>query len=173
MRHHVLFIQGAGAGTHDEWDHKLVASLSRELGADFELHYPRMPDEENPNAARWSAAIEKELGSLGPDAILVGHSIGGTILINMRVACRGVFLLSAPFIGEGGWPSEELEPLTGPRSPAPVFIYQGTRDETVPPAHASLYAKALPQAVIRLLDGRDHQLDNDLSEVAADIRQLL
>lgn len=28
----VLFIQGGGAGTHDEWDGKLVESLRRELG---------------------------------------------------------------------------------------------------------------------------------------------
>ena len=32
----VLFVQGGGEGTHDEWDHKLVDSLMRELGAAFE-----------------------------------------------------------------------------------------------------------------------------------------
>jgi hypothetical protein len=35
-----------------------------------------------------------------------------------------------------------------------------------------MLAKALPQATIRLLKGRDHQLDNDLSEVARDISLL-
>jgi hypothetical protein len=28
----ILFIQGGGAGVHDEWDDKLVDSLWRELG---------------------------------------------------------------------------------------------------------------------------------------------
>jgi hypothetical protein len=28
----ILFIQGGGAGAHDEWDDKLVDSLRRELG---------------------------------------------------------------------------------------------------------------------------------------------
>ncbi len=32
----VLFIQGGGAGTHDEWDDKLVANLERNLGPDYE-----------------------------------------------------------------------------------------------------------------------------------------
>ena len=33
-----------------------------------------------------------------------------------------------------------------------------------------LYARALPQATVYVLPGRDHQLNNDLSEVARDIR---
>lgn len=53
---------------------------------------------------------------------------------------------------------------------APVFLYHGTDDETVPAAHVELYAKAMPRAIVRRLLGRDHQLNNDLSDVARDIR---
>jgi uncharacterized protein len=42
----------------------------------------------------------------------------------------------------------------------------------VPFAHLALYAEQLPQATIREFDGRGHQLNNDLSEVAADIASL-
>ena len=42
----LLFIQGGGAGTHDEWDDKLVESLGRELGDGVEIRYPRMPAED-------------------------------------------------------------------------------------------------------------------------------
>ena len=41
----ILFIQGGGAGAHDEWDDKLVESLRRELGGGYEVRYPRMPGE--------------------------------------------------------------------------------------------------------------------------------
>jgi hypothetical protein len=37
--------------------------------------------------------------------------------------------------------------------------------------HLSLYARKLPQAANPALDGRGHQLNNDLSEVAADIER--
>ena len=53
----VLFIQGAGEGTHDEWDDKLVDSLRAELGSGFDVRYPRMPAEDDPTAARWVPAI--------------------------------------------------------------------------------------------------------------------
>lgn len=54
----------------------------------------------------------------------------------------------------------------------PVFLYHGRADETVPFAHLALYAAKLPKATVRPLDGRGHQLGNDLSEVAADMRSL-
>ena len=56
----VLFVQGGGAGTHDEWDAALVESLRRGLGPGYEVRYPRMPDEDDPSYARGSAAIRRE-----------------------------------------------------------------------------------------------------------------
>ena len=54
-----------------------------------------------------------------------------------------------------------------------VFIQGGGRaaHETVPFAHLALYAEKLPQAHTRSLD-RGHQLNNHLSEAAADIESL-
>jgi predicted alpha/beta hydrolase family esterase len=183
MTRQVLFVQGGGEeGTHDEWDNKLVESLGRELGSSYEVRYPRMPDEAEPKYASWKAALKKEFGRLDDGAILVGHSIGGTILINTLaeespdLAPSGIFLLAAPFVGEGGWPSEEITPMPdlGKRLPArtPVHLYHGSEDETVPFEHVRIYAKVIPQAVVRRLVGRDHQLNNDMSEVAADIQRL-
>src|SRR6185503_8228177 len=82
MKRQLLFVQGGGAGTHDEWDDKLVASLRRELGPTVEIRYPRMPNEDDPKYKVWKAALEKELATLDDGAILIGHSIGATIMIN-------------------------------------------------------------------------------------------
>lgn len=182
MTRQLLFVQGGGGETHDEWDSKLVESLERELGSEYEIRYPRMPDEDNPNFARWKAALRKELDRLDDGAILVGHSIGATILVHSLAEeppewlPAGIFLVSMPFIGKEGWPSDDIkpEPDLGAKLPvqSPVYLYQGSADETVPAKHAELNAKAIPQAVVRKLSGRDHQLDNDMSEVAADIREL-
>jgi hypothetical protein len=51
-----------------------------------------------------------------------------------------------------------------------VHVFHGLQDETAPPSHAGLYALAIPQAQVHQLPGRDHQLNNDLSEVAEAIR---
>jgi pimeloyl-ACP methyl ester carboxylesterase len=194
MNHQLLFIQGGGGeNVHDEWDDKLVASLRRELGPDFEVRYPRMPDEDDPKYGKWKPAILGEIAKLDDGAssmlalppaalrpVLVGHSIGGTMLIHalaeqapkQRIAA--IFLISAPLIGEGGWPSDGIEakPDFGARLPAtvPVHLFHGQKDETAPPAHADLYAKAIHQAQVHCLADRDHQLNNDLKEVAEVVR---
>jgi predicted alpha/beta hydrolase family esterase len=160
MPHQVLFIQGGGGkGTHDEWDNKLVDSLGRELGPDYEIRYPHMPNEADPSYTRWKAALKKEFGKLDDGAILAGHSIGGTILINALVeepsdlALSGIFLIAAPFVGESGWPSEDIKPMSGlgKTLPAqtPVYVYHGSEDKTAPFEHAGLYARAWVMAAER------------------------
>lgn len=175
----ILFIQGGGAGAHDEWDDKLVKSLRRELGSRYEVRYPCMPDESDPSYARWSAAIRREMTDLDEGAVVAGHSVGATILVNALAeqppsGLRAIVLIAAPFVGEGGWPSDELEPASdlGVRLPRGVLVhvFHGLQDETIPPSHADLYALAIPQAQVRQLPGRDHQLNNDLSEVAEVVR---
>jgi predicted alpha/beta hydrolase family esterase len=179
VKRQLLFVQGGGAGTHDEWDHRLVESLERELGSDYEIRYPRMPDEDDPRYASWKATIENELAALDDGAILVGHSVGGTILINVLAehpterSFGALFLVAAPFVGDGGWSSDDLKPAPDldarlPRD-LPVHIYHGLEDEIAPPSHAELYACAVPRARIHRLPGRDHQLNDDLREVATAI----
>ena len=182
LKRELLFVQGGGAGAHDEWDDKLVASLRRELGSGYEIRYPQMPNEDDPRYASWKATLEKELAALDDHAILVGHSLGGTILINAlaeqstKQRFGAVFLIAAPFVGDGGWSSDDLKtPLDlGARLPqgVPVHVYHGLEDATAPPLHAELYARAVPQARVHRLPGRDHQFNGDLRDVAAAIKTL-
>ena len=182
MTHQLLFVQGGGKSVHDEWDNKLVESLRRELGQDYEIHYPRMPSEDDPRYAPWKTALERVFGTLQDGAILVGHSVGGTILVKLlaeQSSARGfgaIFLIAAPFVGDGGWSADELQvpPDLGARLPkgVPIHFYHGLEDEVAPPSHIELYARAVPQAHVHRLQGRDHQLNNDLREVAAAILSL-
>lgn len=176
----ILFIQGGGPGAHDDWDDKLVKSLKQKLGEGYEVRYPRMPDEGDPDYARWSTAIRRELAGLGDNAVAVGHSTGATILAGTLSSqppekrLAAIVLIAAPFVGPGGWPGDgfELTADLGAQLPpgVPVHVFHGLQDETAPPSHADLYAQAIPQAQVHRLPGRNHQLNNDLSEVAEAIR---
>ena len=182
VKRQLLFVQGGGKGTHDEWDSKLVESLRRELGQDYHIHYPRMPSEDDPSYTLWKTALERVFGTLRDGAILVGHSVGGTILVKLlaeQSSARGfgaIFLIAAPFVGDGGWSADDLQlpPDLGARLPkgVPIHFYQGLEDEVAPPSHIELYARAVPQARVHRLPSRDHQLNDDLSEVAAAILSL-
>lgn len=175
----MLFVQGGGESVHDEWDNKLVASLEGALGSGYDVRYPRMPNEGDPSFSAWSAVLGREIAELDDGAFLVGHSVGGTILVHalakrprLLTHIAGICLIAAPFVGDGGWPGDEIAPHRNwaePVAGAAIYLYQGDADSTVPMAHLDLYVKAIPHARVRRLAGRDHQLNNDLSEVAQDI----
>jgi predicted alpha/beta hydrolase family esterase len=182
MPEQVLFIQGGGEGTHDEWDNLLVDSLMRELGDGFEIRYPRMPGEDDPDFATWGPAIRGELAALDGGAIVVGHSVGGTLLMRALAGqppglkLRAIVLLAAPFVGDRGWPDDDYQTPSdlGARLPddVPVHLFHGLDDDEVSVAHADLYARVMPQAKVHRLPGRDHQLGNDLADVANLIKAL-
>ena len=179
---HVLFVQGGGAGAHDDWDAAMVTSLQQQLGPGFPVLYPRMPCEDDPTYARWSAVIGDGLAAEGDGVVVVGHSVGAAILVNYlaehqpRVQVQAIVLIAAPFVGAGGWPGEEFElpPDLGARLPegVPVHLFHGLDDQTAPQTHCGLYAQVIRQARVHLLPARDHQLNNDLSEVAQAIAAL-
>lgn len=183
MIRRILFVQGAGKGTHDEWDDKLADSLRHHLAGSDDVRYPRMPGEDDPDPAAWKATVRGELARLSDGDVLVGHSFGAAILLRALVdddppfVPAALILLAAPFYGPGGWTSDAtgLPTRAAGRLPRgmPIRLYHGTRDDTVPFAHFELYRAALPSAeFITVADGT-HQFDDDLARVARDIRSLL
>jgi len=182
QKRQLVFVQGGGKGAHDAWDSKLVASLRLQLGQNYQIHYPRMPREDEPKYGLWKSALESWLAKLPDSAILIGHSLGAPILLKALVEqpaqreLGAIFLIAAPFVGAGGWSADELElPADlGALLPkdVPIHFYHGLADDVAPPSHVELYARAVPQAQVHRLSGRDHQLNDDLSEIAAAILSL-
>lgn len=180
MARRVLFIQGAGEGAH-EADARMAADLQAQLGPGYRVDCPVMPDEADPARAVWAQRL-MELMAGDDRPVVVGHSAGGLHLMLALAeaaaapALAALLLIAAPYCGEGGWKIEGYDlpdDLTERLPPSlPVRLYHGDHDEVVPFAHLDLYARALPRATARRLQNRDHQLNEDLSEVAADIRAL-
>lgn len=181
MKKQVLFIHGAGEGAYEE-DELLAASLQDLLGSAWEVRYPRMQDEESPEYVDWKRQIASEIAGLEGEVVLVGHSVGASVLIKHLSEERtgrsiaGLFLLAAPFWGSDGfWKWDEAQLPEGaaarlahiPR----IYLYHSRDDEIVPFAHLARYAAILPQATVRELGERGHQFGNDLAEVAEDIRR--
>lgn len=178
----VLLIHGGGTGAHEE-DAKLADSLRTELGPAYEVRYPAMPNEDEPDYNLWRRDILREMRAMGQGAIVVGHSIGASVLIRMladrgpRPPIAGVFLVASPFWYDHEfwrWDEVALPDDAADRYPSdvPLFLYHGDDDEVVPVTHLDMHAKVFPKATVRRLRGRNHQLNDDLSEVARDIEGL-
>jgi len=185
MKKQLLFIQGGGQGAYEE-DKKLAAYLQDILGPVYEVYYPQMPNESDPDYEPWKEQIKKELAALEGQVILIGHSLGGSILLKylseekIENPIAGIFLIATPYWGGDGWQYEGYESIALPEnfasklpSGAPIFLYHSRDDEIVPFAHLALYAEKIPQATIREIDDRGHQFKNNLYEVVEDIKRYL
>ncbi len=97
MTEHVLFIQGAGRGAYDE-DTRLAESLRHTLGPRFEVRYPAMPNEDDATYEPWREQIAQELADMPGPGVIVGHSVGASVLMKWlsertdEKAIAGVFL---------------------------------------------------------------------------------
>ena len=166
----------------NEVDALLVASLQRALGSDYEVRYPRMPEESNPDMQNWKAEIKSELAAMDGEVILVGHSVGGAALLKylseekVEKPIAGLFLLAAPSWDEENWNFDDLRlprDLAARLSRIPrIFLYHNRDDEIAPFAHLALHAARLPPAVVREGEEGGHQFNNDLAIVASDIKTL-
>lgn len=180
MAKRVLFVQGAGEGAH-AIDARMAAALQGAVGPAYAVDFPFMPDEASSDRPAWSRWLTGLLARNG-HPLVVAHSAGALQLLlalaegAIHPRLEGLFLIAAPFCGEGGWRIEGNdvpEDLAARVPPGlPIHLYQGDRDQTVPPQHLELYARFLPKAFTHRLAGRDHQLNDDLSEVAEDILAL-
>jgi predicted alpha/beta hydrolase family esterase len=184
MTTHVLFIQGAGEGAYEE-DKILATSLQQALGAGYEVHCPAMPDESNAPYEQWKQIIVQELATMQGAIVLIGHSVGGSVLakclseIEVAKPVVAVILMATPFWGGEGWRYDGYEELElppdatakFPRGPR-LLLYHCRDDETVPVGHAAHFAAVLPHAQVRVLDKGGHQLDDVMPIVAQEIQSL-
>ena len=181
MKKHVLFIQGAGDDGYTA-DAKLVASLKTALGNGYEVSYPQLQSDESLTDFGWPRQIGKEINGIEGDVILVGHSLGASLLLKYLSETKipkkisGIFLTATPYwSGDEDWKEGlKLQNDFAGKLPGniPIFLYHSMDDDVVPFEHLSLYAQKLPEATVHEVKKGGHQFNNDLKFVAKDIKEL-
>ncbi|SET64086.1 hypothetical protein SAMN05216389_11832 [Oceanobacillus limi] len=179
----VLFIHSAGPQGANQGSSNLIAYLEKALKHDFNFVYPNMPSPEQPAYLEWKKQVENELHSLTGEVILVGHSLGGSVLLkylseeSYTAKITGLFVIAAPYWGmDENWQLKDFvlqNDFEQHFKDVPqLFLYHSRDEEIVPFAHHLAYAKKLPQAQKRQLEGTQHLFHNGLPELLQDIKSL-
>ena len=181
MKKHILFIQGGGNNGY-EADHAMVDSLKYALGDAYEVIYPKLQTENSASDFGWPRQIGKKINDIKGDVILVGHSVGASLLLKylsetkMQKKISGIFLLATPFwAGDEDWEKGlKLQDDFADKLPeqVPISLYHNMDDEEIPFNNLSSYAKKLPKATIHKLSKGGHQFNNDLQFLAKDIKKI-
>ncbi|SDM67762.1 alpha/beta hydrolase [Sediminibacillus halophilus] len=180
MKKTVLFIHSAGPQGQGQGSSNLSSYLSKELGETYRFVSPKMPEPENPVCAHWKQQLEKELHKLTGEVTLIGHSLGGSVLLkyltehSLDLAISGLFIIASPYWGlDKNWQSKEFTLQRNFEQKLPsipnLFLYHSVDEDIVPFAHHIAYAEKLPQATTRELEGKQHLFLNGLPILVQDI----
>ncbi len=155
--------------------------LQEDLGDDFQVLAPRMPNGTNANYDEWAIWFGRIAEVINDNVILVGHSLGGIFLAkylsehDFPKKIRATLLVAAPYEDET---NEDLAnfKITGglekfAEQGGNIIFYHGT-DDIVPLSELELYKKSIPKADTHVLSAQDHFVREAFPEIIEAIKNI-
>lgn len=182
MKPEILFIHSAGPQGHFEGSDFLISYIRKSLANSYSIHSPIMPDNDNPHYETWKEKLESEFNSIGDDLILIGHSLGGSVLLKYLSESttskhvRGLFLVATPYWGKQGWDVNEFalqkDFAAHLKNISRIHLYQSKDDEVVEFSHIRYYSQQFPKATVHEVNHRGHLFSKGIPELIIDIQNL-
>ncbi len=157
------------------------SNLQEDLGEEFDVLQPKMPNSMNARYKEWKIWFEKIIPLLDEQVIFVGHSLGGIFLAkylsenDYPKKIKALFLIAAPFDK-----SEESlvdfvldQPLDNLKNQIEnIYLYHSQDDVVVPISHLEGYKKELPNAQTRIFENRGHFNMEHFPEIVEDLKRI-
>lgn len=181
MKKQILFAHSGGPqGSPGLGSYDFISWLEYSLGKEYQISCPIIEDPEAPSYSMWKSMLNKYLDKPEQEFILIGHSLGGAMLLKylseetIDSKINALHLVAVPFFGKTGWNLDDfalkkdftksLPPLNA------VHLFHCTNDPIVPLDHLNFYGKSLTQAIVHELEGNSHVFSDGLPELLQIIR---
>ncbi|MDB5237033.1 MAG: hypothetical protein JWL88_135 [Parcubacteria group bacterium] len=162
------------------------SSLQQDLGEEYQIILPRMPNSLNARYSEWKTWFDKYIHQVEDGVVLVGHSLGGIFLAkylsteNPEKRIAAVLLVAAPFDEEyEDGNSSSLNDFALPESlekmqsqTGVIHLFQSTDDPVVAYSSVQKYKVALPEAILHMFSDRRHFDQESFPELVEVIRSL-
>ncbi len=163
-------------------------SMVDELGDDFEVYMPSMPNKHNARYEEWVIWFERHLELVADGVCLVGWSLGGMFLVKylsenpLRKQVSAAFILAAPggnFSVVDGIDadcadfrphSEKVNIL--PQNVSRLEFWHSQDDFVVSITELAWYREHVPGAIFRVFNDKNHFLLPKLPELIAALKNL-
>lgn len=159
-------------------------SLQENLGKEFEIILPTMPNKQNSKYVEWKIWFERFYPFLRDDLVLIGHSLGGMFLV--RHLSENVFpkKIATLHLVAPVFDKQKLEEKSGgedflfdvaklsnvEKQCGEIYIYHSKDDDVVSFKHAEEYKQALPEAELVVFEDRGHFMQEEFPELIERIR---
>ena len=157
--------------------------LSEDLGPDFEVISPDMPNRIDAKYLEWKIWFEKFIPHLDQEVVLIGHSMGGTFLVKYLAEndfpkkVAATFLVAAPYYEKG--PDYSLADFKLPenlekfkKQAGRTFFYHSEDDPIVSLKDFEGYKQNLNDAMGRVFKNRGHFLNESFPELIEDLKSI-
>ena len=198
MKKQVLAIHGGDTfGTYEEYSdflRKYIINIERykkdqedwkkplrkELGEEYEVILPVMPNKTNARFEEWKIWMDKLIPFLNDDVMLIGHSMGGSFLAKylsqnkFPKKIKGVFLVSAMFdYDDEGYTLQSFSlPDKLDLQTDKIYLYHSRDDKVVPFRSLESFKLKLTNAMVRVFEDRGHINQDKFPELVEDIKSL-
>lgn len=142
------------------------ANLQEDLGDDYEVLNPKMPNKQNADYKEWKTWFEKIIPLLSEEVVLIGHSLGGLFLAkylsenNFSKKIESLILVAAVFDADYGESlvsfsfSKSLEGVSN--QSGNIYLIHSKDDPVVPIEQLDKYKESLPNAKKLIFEDRQH-----------------
>jgi predicted alpha/beta hydrolase family esterase len=164
---------------------KWTDTLALDLGDDYEVFTPQMPNKQNAKYFEWSIWFERHFEHLHDDVVLVGCSLGAMFLLrylsenNFPYKVKALYVLAAAVTLEGYDDSDsgdfvcELDSIPPLQEKVEsIYILHSKDDFLVPFEHALKLKDALPKAELVTFEDKNHFLGETFPELVEGIKGL-
>ena len=141
---------------------------------DHDVMLPSMPNKINAKYDDWALYFSKVVPFLQPDAVLIGHSLGGIFLAKYFIEnppkkpYRKLILIAAPYDDETGESLKGFK-LTDASALAEIFeeihLLHSTDDPVVSFAEKDKYVRDLPNIEVHVFEDKQHFNTSSFSEL--------
>ncbi len=183
MNKQIFFAHSGGPqGSPGRGSYDFVQWLRNKFDDEFQIYDPIIEEPDAPANQMWKGMFNREFPKLTNPVFLIGHSLGGSILLKYlseetcKLQIAGLFLVAPPYWGKQGWEAEDFAlrhdfSITLPAIPE-IHLYHCLNDHVVPVDHADFYQKLIPTASIHKLNGNDHAFADGLPLLVEHIKSL-
>ncbi|HEY8992379.1 MAG TPA: alpha/beta hydrolase [Candidatus Microsaccharimonas sp.] len=156
--------------------------LQDQLGADYQILLPDMPNKTNARYAEWEIWFTHLSSVVTDDCILIGHSMGAIFLAKylsentFPKKIKATILVASPYDDE----SEEdltdfkIEALSDrlTEQAGRLIFFNGSDDPVISMSDIKKYEERLPSAEFNLMSAPDHFVRPDFPELTSLLKEL-
>lgn len=164
---------------------KWSSTLAEDLGGEYEVFMPSMPNSLNAKYEEWKLWFLRHFPYVQDGVILIGWSLGAYFLAKYLVENEPPFTIKALFLvaplfenenvegdgddgGDFAFDTSRVGELA--KKASKIYLFHSKDDPIVPYNHALSYKKALPEAELVSFEDKNHFLIAEFPELLDKIR---